>query len=299
MLENKDFENMDYLIHNYSRLIDISEQEAKKNIDERYTQYFNIKHDLEIAKLTANTYKINNDEKIILFVFIYRSLCPAHDYEIKAKLISKEEVISLEVIRNTEIIIPIDLIGDDNSKIKIEYSYEDTYIDMYVQYKNHAVLDYGNFEINLSSGIDKQLNISKREKNNNEILIDSILYEGSKIFLTGKSYHPVSLFLENVIDFEMVDVKTEFKSDKEFIVTINYNDLIQQPVKKWKLKADLFNSIQLVEDNQSLYFNIHKISVYNKFNEISIECKLYLGWTLLILSTKNYSLPREEQTVIL
>ena len=203
------------------------------------------------------------------------------------------------MVRNKEIIVPIDLIGDDNSKIKIEYSYDDTYIEMYAQYKYDTVLDYGNFDINLSSGIDKQLNISKREKNNNEILIDCILYEGSKIFLTGKSCSPVSLFLENIIDFEKVDIKTEFKSDNEFVSTLNYKDLIHQPVKKWKFKADLFNSIQLVEDNQSLYFNIHKISVYNKFNEISIECKLYLGWTLLILSTKNYSLPREEQTVIL
>ena len=304
MLENKDFENMHYLTNNYSKLIDISEQETMRNIDESYTQYFNIKHDLEIAKLTANTYKIDHDdEKITLFVFIYRSLCPAHDYEIKAKLISKEGLIELEVVRNKEIIVPIDLIGDDNSKIKIEYSYDDTYIEMYAQYKYDTVLDYGNFDINLSSGIDRQLNISKREKNHNKIIINNIMYEGNRIFLTGKSCSPVSLFLENIIDFEKVDIKTEFKSDNEFVSTLNYKDLIHQPVKKWKFKADLFNSIQLLEDNQSIYFNIHKISFYNKFNEISIECRLYdtmdtinsLNEKLFIAERKNKMLSSKNR----
>ena len=129
------------------------------------------------------------------------------------------------------------------------------------------------------------------------------MYEGNRIFLTGKSCSPVSLFLENIIDFEKVDIKTEFKSDNEFVSTLNYKDLIHQPVKKWKFKADLFNSIQLLEDNQSIYFNIHKISFYNKFNEISIECRLYdtmdtinsLNEKLFIAERKNKMLSSKNR----
>ena len=105
------------------------------------------------------------------------------------------------------------------------------------------------------------------------------------------------------IDFEKVDIKTEFKSDNEFVSTLNYKDLIHQPVKKWKFKADLFNSIQLLEDNQSIYFNIHKISFYNKFNEISIECRLYdtmdtinsLNEKLFIAERKNKMLSSKNR----
>ena len=275
-LQNEDFENLSYVINNYSRLISISEQEARKNIDERYIQYFNIEHDLEIARLIPVVYKIIPDsEKYSFFVLITRELCPKHDYEIKAKLIRKDGPVDLEVKGREEIILPIDLIDENYSKIKIEYSYKDTYMEEYVQYVDYESLDYGNFDITFISGVNNELNLLRREKNQNKIRIDNIVSEGSKIFLTGKSGDCASLFLVNDVDFEKVDLKTEFKSDNEFTATVNYADLLNRPVKKWKLKADLYNSIQLAEDNRSLYFDIYKVGFFNNHNEISIECRRY------------------------
>ena len=276
MLVNKDFENMSYIINNYSRLIDISEQELRDNIDERYVQYINVEKDLEISKLTSNIYQVNyDDEKLTLFPFIYRSLCPKHNYRFNAKLIRAEESIALEVIDNKKIILPIDLIGKGHSQIKIEYTYGDVYLETWAQYKYNETLDYGDFEINLNSGMAKKLNISKREKNQNTIVIDEITHEKNNIILKGRSNQPASLFLENLNDFERIDLKTEFSSDNEFTATIGYTELTEKPVKNWTLKSDSFNIIRLVKDNETIYFDINMINFKNKFNAISIECRLY------------------------
>ena len=306
MLENKDYENISYVINNYARLVAKSEQEVLDNIDEGYLQYINVKQDLEKSRLTVSVNEINpDDENITLLVYLYRLYCPKHDYQSKAKLITGNESIELKIIDNKKIILPLDLIKGEYSKIKVEYYFNDICKEAYVQFKNNMVFNYDNFDICLNSGNDYELNVLKREKNQNNITIEDIIYDENNIIIKGKSDLPIRLFLENNIDFDTINIPTEFETDNEFKATINYIDLIRKPVKKWKLKTDLFNSIRLVDDNQSIYFNIHKINFYNNFNEISIECQLYdkietinsLNEKLFLVEQKNKKLSSKNRKI--
>ena len=188
MLENKDYENMSYVINNYARLVAKSEQDLLDNIDERYLQYVNVKQELENSRLTVTVNEINRDDKnITLLVYLYRLYCPKHDYQSKAKLITGDESIDLKVIDNKKIILPIDIINREYSKIKVEYYYKDIYKEAYAQFKNNLIFNYDTFDICLNSGNNYELNVLKREKNQNKITIEDINCDENNIILRGKS----------------------------------------------------------------------------------------------------------------
>ena len=128
--------------------------------------------------------------------------------------------------------------------------------------------------MNFTVGIDKDIYVSKRLKNRNDIVIDSVNYINNELVFKGKCQVKTNFFLENCIDFNRVDLNTEFKLDYEFTTKIDYDELIRGPLKKWQLKADEFNYI-ILSDDKTFYTQIYEINISNKNHGIFIEYNLY------------------------
>ena len=184
------------------------------------------------------------------------------------------EDLDLEVIDNNSILLPIDLITAKLSRIKIEYCHKEIYKETYLKYDKLTSLDFPAFEVNFTGGINKEIYVSKRLKNKNNIVIENVNYIDDELVFKGKCQGNVNFFLENCIDFKRVDLKTEFKSDYEFTSKIDYDELIKVPIKKWQLKADEFNNI-LFSDDKTFYTQKYEINISNKNNGIFIESNLY------------------------
>ena len=276
MLENKDFDGMDFVIKNYGALIAKSDQAVFENINDKYHKYINTYQDLQNGILSANVNKIHKEnDNILISLKILIPYCPKPEFEVKAKLITDEmEDLDLEVIDNNSILLPIDLITANLSRIKIEYCYKEIYKETYLKYDKLTSLDFPAFEVNFTGGINKEIYVSKRLKNKNNIVIENVNYIDDELVFKGKCQGNVNFFLENCIDFKRVDLKTEFKSDYEFTSKIDYDELIKVPIKKWQFKADEFNNI-LFSDDKTFYTQKYEINISNKNNGIFIESNLY------------------------
>lgn len=276
MLENKDFDGMDFVIKNYGALIAKSDQAVFENINDKYHKYINTYQDLQNGILSANVNKIHKEnDNILISLKILIPYCPKPEFEVKAKLITDEmEDLDLEVIDNNSILLPIDLITANLSRIKIEYCHKEIYKETYLKYDKLTSLDFPAFEVNFTGGINKEIYVSKRLKNKNNIVIENVNYIDDELVFKGKCQGNVNFFLENCIDFKRVDLKTEFKSDYEFTSKIDYDELIKVPIKKWQLKADEFNNI-LFSDDKTFYTQKYEINISNKNNGIFIESNLY------------------------
>ena len=188
MLENKDFDGMDFVIKNYGALIAKSDQAVFENINDKYHKYINTYQDLQNGILSANVNKIHKEnDNILISLKILIPYCPKPEFEVKAKLITDEmEDLDLEVIDNNSILLPIDLITANLSRIRIEYCYKEIYKETYLKYDKLTSLDFPAFEVNFTGGINKEIYVSKRLKNKNNIVIENVNYIDDELVFKGK-----------------------------------------------------------------------------------------------------------------
>ena len=277
MIENKDLES----ILKFAPL----ERELKdnpkiiENIKEEYKQNINFEKDIKKEELTCKVIDIDNDDENILVKFSeYLPYMLKTPHETNAKLIdSKNKEYNLEIYETEEnktIIIPLTILEKENSKIKITYKTPTLEKVAYLKNLGRKTIEYSDLDVDIHIGINRLFLIKSRKKNDNKITIENIEFKDKYFELIGVSTNKIkSLFIENVIDFKKINYPVEY-SENKFKIKIPYNDIINGPIKKWELKTEEFNSIELLEKWEVLNER-NKTLFTNKHNKILIKNNLY------------------------
>ena len=277
MIENKDLES----ILKFAPL----ERELKdnpkiiENIKEEYKQNINFEKDIKKEELTCKVIDIDNDDENILVKFSeYLPYMLKTPHETNAKLIdSKNKEYNLEIYETEEnktMIIPLTILEKENSKIKITYKTPTLEKVAYLKNLGRKTIEYSDLDVDIHIGINRLFLIKSRKKNDNKITIENIEFKDKYFELIGVSTNKIkSLFIENVIDFKKINYPVEY-SENKFKIKIPYNDIINGPIKKWELKTEEFNSIELLEKWEVLNER-NKTLFTNKHNKILIKNNLY------------------------
>ena len=122
-------------------------------------------------------------------------------------------------------------------------------------------------------GVNSYLYIDIRHKNDNEILISDISFDGDEFIINGTSKNGAAkIIMENVVSFVKKSYPLEYEKDAlSFIFKIPYADILDGAVKKWELNCESCeNSIEVC---QKFFFftKYFRIRFLNSRNKILIE----------------------------
>lgn len=276
MVENEDLESLFKFVQLEDDLKD--NPEIIKNIKEEYKEYINFEKDVEEEDLLCEVKGISSDDENILVEFSeYLPYMPKTPHETIVKLIDSKEEHILKTYESKEkkrIIIPLSLLKEEKSKIKIIYKTDNLEKETYLHNLKRKTIKYSNLDVDIGIGVNRRFLIKSRQKNNNEITIENIEFKDKYFELIGSSTNKIeNLFIENVIDFTKVIYPAKYLENK-FTIKIPYNDIRNTPIKKWELKTAKYDSIKLLEEYE-IFNEKDKTLFKNSRNKILIENDLY------------------------
>ena len=219
--------------------------------------------------------KIEEDSLIVYFEYSIPFVPYKPDKKLSVKLVSNEDEYDLEYSKlhdDYQLKVPLKLIKNDNVyKIKIIHSHDK---EGYVKSKKRLAFVHDNQEFNLGITNNRDLAISSRIINDNEIRINNSDFDGVNLTLKGISDRKIDKFaIENLVTFERKIYEADY-SDNNFTVIIPFEDLYNFALTKWELKpVDTYKSIKI--DNFRFFIKNKEIKFHNQRNKVIINLKNY------------------------
>lgn len=260
-------------------------------LDEKYHKYIDFKMDGKDEELNIVKEDIESDDENIRISFNHHINYVDGDYphEIKASLVENQNEHDLEVMDDV-IVLPIDLIKDMDGRlyIKAYYISKDFNKQSFLQSRKRQVIRFDGFDLEFGIGINKKFTINVRKTNTNMIEINEILFEDNEFKFTAKSNFPIeNIVLENVITFDRIEYPIVY-NDNLITFTIPYQDICNNPIRKWEIKTDsLFNSIKLAK-KVTYYRRSNRIHFLNARNKILIEEDIYNKYEELDIVNEDF-----------
>lgn len=258
--------------------------------DDYYLEYINFKEDYlkeEFnCKLLVDSPTIEENNLLLKFNEKISYRPKNEEHKIFAKLLDLEDEYDIECLKQEEEIyqlsVPIDLIKNKYTKIKIIYESESVEKNTYLKNKKRQFIKYEEFDITLGIEKERELYLNYREKNNNDIIINEIKFENGKIKMEGESEEKIEdMIIENFVSLERINYPIDYGDENTFSFSINTNDLLNTPIQRWYLKtSSTFNSIKL--DKKIKLFDGRKIIEFT--NSRSMIAILISYWNSKILN---------------
>ncbi len=323
MIENDDYEGL----LSFSCL----EDDLKKNpklfeiAGEDYEQYVNLIRDGEKEELKAMKEDLNsNDEEILIDFFSYLPYVDGENFEISAAIVdnkNKKYPVVIEdmvdaikeeeekdknsedcsIVTKKRLIIPLDLIKDlEHSRIRIKYESENLSKETFLKNNRRKTFVYDNFDVDVGIGVQKELFIDIREKNDVKIRIKTIVKDDEKFILIGSCEEKIeNLKIKNIVNFNEKVFPLQYLSTSEindhyyeylkkdvnenefnegveeyehkFITELPFKELFNDVIKKWEIGSDeIIDNVKLSK-NFYFYTSTHKIQIRNMRNKIVLE----------------------------
>ena len=124
------------------------------------------------------------------------------------------------------------------------------------------------------------LRLIKREKNNTELIINEINLLDDKIEFIGQSNEKIdNLILNDILDLYKFTYPVEntegSDGNNNVLISIDYNDFLNAPIKKWELEID--GKYKKINAKEKYYFvnELYTIEIRNYGNKILIEFDRY------------------------
>ena len=248
------------------------------NLDEKYLECINFENDAKFEELIAKKQQttFDCDNVYIKFSEEINYLPSDYPHETHASLIDNNDEYPLEINDNNQIVIPIDLIKNNHSTVKMEYVCNNFTKESYLRNPNREVFQLEDFDIEIGIKTDRLFTIDKRLTNDLKIEIDEIILDDDFLKFKGKSSDKINeAYIENVVTFEKIKYPIYIDDELNISFSVPYKDILKSPVKKWEVRlTDTFKSIRIVKKFE---FNAqhHKIYITNARNKILIGDDFY------------------------
>ena len=120
----------------------------------------------------------------------------------------------------------------------------------------------------------------KREKNHTELIINEINILDDKIEFIGQSNEKIdNVTLNDILDLSKFTYQVENTKDSDgnnnVLISIDYNDFIKAPVKKWELEIDGKYKKINVKEKHFFVNELYIIEIRNYGNKMIIEFERY------------------------
>ena len=239
---------------------------------------FNAAFDYE--ELIAETTDLNHDDNnLIIDLDLFIHYVPKEDTDKIAFTLendNKEYDLEYKYIDGLyQITVPVDLITEENSKVKVIYSKKDLEKTAYLRTNGRYALNFDNFEVNVVKSTNRDMILYSRKLNENEVHILNIEFEDDFLRFDGESKETFnSMVIENLADLDKSTYDVEYTDSTNFTFKIPFEDLIGKPVIKWEVKPDgVFNSIKT--NYFQLFKGIYQVRFLNQRNRFVINIKNY------------------------
>ena len=124
------------------------------------------------------------------------------------------------------------------------------------------------------------LRLKKKKKNNTELIINEINLLDDKIEFIGQSNEKIdNLILNDILDLYKFTYPVEntegSDGNNNVLISIDYNDFLNAPIKKWELEID--GKYKKINAKEKYYFvnELYTIEIRNYGNKILIEFDRY------------------------
>ena len=259
----------------------IKNPENVSNIKEDYVNLFDFNEDAKNEKLKSHASKIKSDRENII-LNLKNSMDFKQNIEEKyLRFIIKNTnysdiCLDCSYIKDKKLHIPVSLINNGENIILTQYEGLDFQKECLIETDTHKTFIFDNFDVYIHRNKFGFLKLIKREKNNVELIIDDVVFNNNTLEFRGFSNEKLNTIL--LIDFLNINsfeyVINHFL-DNKFSFTIDFNDFLKFPIKKWEIKpGEKYGKINLLK---SFKFTSEKyiITIKNNQNDISIHFELY------------------------
>ena len=259
--------------------------ETPEGLDEKYKESLNFLEDGKGADLDSYAEKISKEEdEIIITLHNHLPYIKNQDTdEIFVKLVNSDYddvIIDSEHFYDGELHIPIDLINPGENILITHYKSGDIEKEYYVKTNSRRTYSFDEFDINVARGMTSYLRLIKREKDNTELIINEINLLDDKIEFIGQSNEEIdNVTLNDILDLSKFTYPVENTKDSDgknnVLISIDYNDFLKAPVKKWEFEIDgKYNKIN-VKEKHFFVNELYTIEIRNYGNKILIEFERY------------------------
>ena len=248
-------------------------------LDDEYKAYFDFKKAVRDEELICEVDDVAYDESDACIEFRARLnyLTDESEHDIGAILLDDAGNGQPLEVDDNKIIIPFTLLKNStHSRVKITYSFGDFKKECVLKNRQRQSINLDGFFLDMNTGRDSHLFIDIMDKCDNLIEIEGIAYDDGQFALRGNSKRRIDeVYIENVISFKKITCPVEYTSGDEFTFTIDENELMNAPVKKWEINCrDCKNSIRVSEPFE--FYRMHdKVRFINSRNKILIEDDIY------------------------
>jgi len=296
VLKNKDWENLKEFFR-----VDLKKNpNSQVNIDKKYYDKFNFTEDAQNEELSSYTNKVYIKDDNINFKLINKILFneKIRDNELKFTIKNSnfdDEILDCSNFKNNILSIPWDLINFGENKIIVQYQ-TNFKKECMLNTRLHKYFIFDDFEIIISRDKDSYLKLTKLEKNNINLTIKEIKFEGDKFKLIGMSNQKLdNILLNDYLNFNRFFYPIKYECNNEFSIIFDFKDLLKTPIKKWELKSnDAYGKIK-VSKPFKFYNEKYIIEFKNKNDNINIFINRYDSIEELNLLNKNLISLKEDK----
>lgn len=272
-VENNDFNNLLNISHLDSGLI---EDMANQDIYIQNRHYVSFFNSIEFEELIGEMVKLNaDDENLIIDLKVFIQFIPkTKNDRIAFKLIKDNWEYDLDFKIHDglfRLLVPLNLIDNTNSKIKIIYNASGYTKTAILKTENRFAVKYSSLEYDLGKIKNRELILYSRKLTYNKVTIKNAKIDDESLILYLKCDDKItSMSVEHLIDLE----DKSYDVDDDLSVKIPFKDLISKHINKWELKpTDDFNYIKY-EYTDLFWKNFH-IKFHNQRKRVVINIKNY------------------------
>lgn len=281
IIRDKDLDNL----YRFLSIDYIRNPEIPEDLDEKYKESLDFLEDAKGAVLDTYAQNVSktDDEIIIQLNNVVPFIKAQETDEVYVRLVNSDYddvIIDSEHFYNGELHIPIDLINPGENILITHYKSGDIEKEYYVKTNSRRTYDFGEFDINIARGMTSYIRLIKREKNNTELKINEINLLDDKIEFIGQSNGKIgNVTLNDILDLSKFTYPVENTKDSDennnVLISIDYNDFIKAPVKKWELEID--GKYKKINVKEKYFFvnELYTIEIRNYGNKIIIEFERY------------------------
>lgn len=251
------------------------------NIEEDYVNLFDFTEDAKNEKLKSYASTISsNDEDIIVnlktFLDFKQNIEEKYLKFIIKNSHSPDICLDCSQVIDNKLYIPINLINNGVNIILTKYCGPDFKKECLIKTDTHKTFSFNDFDICVRRDKFDFLKLIKREKNNVELIIDNIVLNDNVFEFRGYSNKKLNkILLNDYLNIDSFEYVIEYYSNNKFNFSIDFNDFLKFPIKKWELKSnEKYGKINLAKSFKFISEN-YIISIKNDINDISINFELY------------------------
>ena len=281
IIRDKDLNNLyRFLSIDYRR-----NPEIPKDLDRKYKESLDFLEDAKREELDTYAKNVSKTESDIIIELenYVPYIKPQETDEVYVKLVNSDYddvIIDSEYYQDGEFHIPINMINPGENILITHYKSGEVEKEYYVKTNSRRTYNFDEFDINVARGMTSYIRLIKREKGNAELMIDEINMLDNKIEFVGQSNEKIDkVTLNDSLDLSKFTYSVENSEDSDgnnnILISIDYNDFLKAPVKKWELEIDgKYNKVNVKKKH---YFvnELYTIEIRNYGNKIIIEFERY------------------------